>query len=78
MKESWTLIQSGVNKKDIKIKSSVLYLRGKKHAEVSNSALIKFSSTISHSSMDTSTTEVQISTSSSNMTDSEPTAVNQI
>ena len=78
MKERWTLIQSGVNKKDIKIKSSVLYLRGKKHAEVSNSALIRLSSPTSHSSMDTSTTEGQISTSSSNTTDSEPTAVNHI
>ena len=36
MKERWTLIQAGVNKKDIKIKSSFLCLRGKKHAEVSS------------------------------------------
>ena len=78
MKERWTLIQSGVNKKDIKTKSSVLYLRGKKHAEVSNLALIRLSSPTSHSSIDTSTTEVQIRTSSSNTTDSEPTTINQI
>ena len=46
LKERWSLIQSGVNKKDIKIKASVLYVHGKKHAEVTNSTLVKSSSSV--------------------------------
>ena len=32
LKERWSLIKSGVNKKDIKIELPVLYLEGKKDA----------------------------------------------
>jgi len=34
LKECWLLIQSGVNKTDIKIKSSSLYIKGKKYGYV--------------------------------------------
>ena len=51
MKERWSLTQSWINKKDIKIKSSILYLQGKKYAKVSNSALIRLSLSTSHSLM---------------------------
>ena len=42
LKERWLLTQQGVDKKDIKLKSSILYVQGKKYAEVSNSNLVKF------------------------------------
>ena len=59
LKERWSLIQSGVNKREIKIKSSVLYLREKKHAEVSNSSLVRISpSTVSDDPVDTGTAGV--------------------
>lgn len=53
LKERWSLIQSGVDKRQIKIKSSTLYIQGKKHAEVSNSILVKASPPTLSNSMDT-------------------------
>ena len=43
LKERWSLIQSGINKSDIKIKSSLIYVKGKKHGYISNSAFIPVS-----------------------------------
>ena len=43
LKERWSLIQSGISKSDIKIKSSSIYVKGKKHGYVSNSAFIPVS-----------------------------------
>lgn len=37
LKERWSLIQSGINKADIKIKSSSLYVKGTKYGYVLNS-----------------------------------------
>lgn len=37
LKERWSLIQSGVDKSDIKIKSGSLFVKGKKHGYVHNS-----------------------------------------
>ena len=37
LKERWSLIQSGVNKSDIKIKSSSLYVKGIKYGYILNS-----------------------------------------
>ena len=37
LKERWSLIQSGIDKSDIKIKSSSIYIKGKKHGYVSHS-----------------------------------------
>ena len=39
LKEKWSLLQSGVNKADIKIRSGAIYVKGKKHGYVSNSVL---------------------------------------
>ena len=39
LKERWSLIQSGVNKYGIKIKSSSVYVKGIKHEYVLNSVL---------------------------------------
>ena len=41
LKERWLLMQKGINKNDIKLKLSCLYVQGKKYAEVTNSNLIK-------------------------------------
>ena len=41
LKERFCLIQSGTDKRDIKIRLPILYLRGKKYAEVVNSTLVK-------------------------------------
>jgi len=37
LKERWSLLQSGVNKADIKIKFGSIFVKGKKHGYVSNS-----------------------------------------
>lgn len=37
LKERWSLMQSGINKTDIKIKSGSIFVKGKKHGYVSNS-----------------------------------------
>ena len=41
LKERWLLMQKGINKNDVKLKLSCLYVQGKKYAEVTNSNLIK-------------------------------------
>ena len=41
LKERYHLIQSGTDRRDVKLRLPVLYLRGKKYAEVVNSTLIK-------------------------------------
>ena len=37
LKQRWSLMQSGINKADIKIKSSSIYVKGKKYGYVLNS-----------------------------------------
>ena len=37
LKQQWSLMQSGINKADIKIKSSSIYVKGKKYGYVLNS-----------------------------------------
>ena len=37
LKERWSLLQSGVNKADVKIRSGSIYVKGKKHGYISNS-----------------------------------------
>ena len=40
LKERWSLMQSGVNKIDTKIRSGSIFVKGKKHGYVSNSVLV--------------------------------------
>ena len=65
LKERWSLIQSGISKKDVKIKASVLYVYGKKHAEISNSTLVRTSSPTLLTAVDTSSAETPNNSSSS-------------
>ena len=41
LKERYRLIQSGTDKRDIKLRLPILYLRGEKYAEMVNSTLVK-------------------------------------
>ena len=50
LKERWFLIQSGIDKSDIKIKSSSIYVKGKKHGYVSHSVFTPVSTYPSPSS----------------------------
>ena len=42
LKERWSLRQQEVDKKDIKLRSPILYVQGRKYAEFKNSSLVKF------------------------------------
>ena len=44
LKERWSLIQSGIDKSDIKLKSGSLFVKGKKHGYVHNSAYCSINS----------------------------------
>ena len=37
LKQRWSLMQSGIDKADIKIKSLAIYVKGKKYGYISNS-----------------------------------------
>ena len=45
LSERWKLMQAGTDKKNIKIKSPIIYLNGKKHAQVLNNCLQYYGST---------------------------------
>ena len=56
LKEQWALIKSGVDKADIKIKSSSLYVKSTKHSYVLNSVFNRTSDSPSILTMDTNST----------------------
>ena len=58
LKERWKLIQSGIDRKDIKIRNGSLYAKGKLHCRVENDKLITVNETISllPTTVDTSST----------------------
>jgi len=49
LSQRWSLIQSGVNKKDIRIKNATLYVKGKKHGHVVDFEFRESSSNKNHS-----------------------------
>ena len=60
LKERWALIKSGVDKADIKTKSSSLYVKGTKHGYVLNSVFNRTSDSPSILNIDTSSTNQNI------------------
>ena len=64
--ERWRLMQSGTDKRLIKIKSSVMYVQGKKHCEVVNSCLKHLSSQTPDHSVADQVVETAVEVQSSN------------
>ena len=62
-----------------KIKSSILYLRGKKHTKVSNSSLVRLSpSTVSDDPVDTGTTGVPNNARPADVRDAESASADHV
>jgi len=57
LKERWSLLESGVNKADVKIRSGSIYVKGKKHGYVSNSVFHSVSASLPTMSADGDSTD---------------------
>ena len=54
LKESWVLIQSGIERKDIRIHSNKIFVRNKLHGQITNSSLVLTQSSLPVSDMESS------------------------